>query len=177
MLWLWDHYLHMNHLSGCWCHGAYLKPGYHYTLSKGRLNIKMLSYQYKDSHVKDKTVSQTVLSLTWESPYLGKTVFILRWCPDGYEVMSYHEHIGEVFGSTAAQTADKFDLDPAWFILWSMKYINLHFQFRWRWRRWLTFFLVEDQDLFSPHSAYCGCWLYTCSTKCSKATTGIASAF
>ena len=36
----------------------------------GRLNIKMPSYQYKDSHVKDKTVSPTVLSLTWKSPYI-----------------------------------------------------------------------------------------------------------
>ena len=49
--------------------------------SGGRLNIKMSSYQYRDSHVKDKTVSPTVLSLTWESPYLGKTVFILRRAP------------------------------------------------------------------------------------------------
>ena len=48
-----------------------------------RLNIKMPSYQYRDSHVKDKTVSPTVLSLTWESPYLRKTVFILRRAPDG----------------------------------------------------------------------------------------------
>ena len=47
----------------------------------GRLKIKMPSYQYRDSHVKDKTVSPTVLSLTWESPYLGKTVFILRRGP------------------------------------------------------------------------------------------------
>ena len=47
----------------------------------GPLNIKM-SYQYWDSHVKDKTVSPTVLSLTWESPYLGKTVFILRKTQD-----------------------------------------------------------------------------------------------
>ena len=47
----------------------------------GRLNIKMLSYQYRVPHVKDKTVSPTVLSLTWESPYLGKTVFILRRGP------------------------------------------------------------------------------------------------
>ena len=47
----------------------------------GRLNIKMPSYQYRDSHVKDKTVSPTVLSLTWESPYMGKTVFILRRGP------------------------------------------------------------------------------------------------
>ena len=41
----------------------------------------MSSYQYRHSHVKDKTVSPTVLSLTWESPYLGKTVFILRQGP------------------------------------------------------------------------------------------------
>ena len=41
-------------------------------------------YQYGDSLVKDKTVLQTVLSLTWESQYVGKTVFILRWCPGGY---------------------------------------------------------------------------------------------
>ena len=48
------------------------------TLPGGCLNINMPSYQYRDSHVKDKTVSPTVLSLTWESPYQGKTVFILR---------------------------------------------------------------------------------------------------
>ena len=48
----------------------------------GRLNIKLSSYQYRDSHAKDKTVSPTVLSLTWESPYLEKTVFILRRGPD-----------------------------------------------------------------------------------------------
>ena len=47
----------------------------------GRLNIKMPSYQYRYSHVKDKTVSPTVLSLTWESQYMGKTVFILRQGP------------------------------------------------------------------------------------------------
>ena len=43
----------------------------------------MPSYQYRDSHAKDKTVSPTVLSLTWESPYLRKTVFILRQGPGG----------------------------------------------------------------------------------------------
>ena len=50
----------------------------------GRLNIKMPSYQYRDSYVKDKTVSPTVLSLTRESPYLGKTVFILRRGPGSW---------------------------------------------------------------------------------------------
>ena len=44
----------------------------------GSLNIKMSSNQYRDPHIKDKTV----LSLTWESPYLEKTVIILRWGPD-----------------------------------------------------------------------------------------------
>ena len=39
----------------------------------------MPSYQYRDSHVKDKTVSPTILSLTWESPYLEKMVSVLRW--------------------------------------------------------------------------------------------------
>ena len=48
----------------------------------GRLNIKMPSYQSRYSHVKDKTVSPTVLSLTLESPYLGKTVFISRRGPE-----------------------------------------------------------------------------------------------
>ena len=46
-------------------------------ISRGCLNIKMLSYQYRDPHVKVKTVS-TALSLTWEFPYIGKTVLKLR---------------------------------------------------------------------------------------------------
>ena len=58
-------------------HRIYIEPE-----TWGRLNIKMPSYQHRDSHVKDKTVSPTVLSLTWESLYLGKTVFILRRGPD-----------------------------------------------------------------------------------------------
>ena len=44
------------------------------------LNIEIPSYQYRNPHIKDKTV----LSLTSESPYLGKTVFILRWGLDLY---------------------------------------------------------------------------------------------
>ena len=51
----------------------------------GRLRIKMSSYQYRDPHVKDKTVS-TVLSLQMESPYLGKTVFILRQGPENIKI-------------------------------------------------------------------------------------------
>ena len=48
----------------------------------GHIDIKMSSYQYRDPNVKYKMVSPTVLSLTWESPYLGKTVFILRRGPE-----------------------------------------------------------------------------------------------
>ena len=68
---------------GCWCQviNNHVTNYVVRTDSGGRLNIKMPSYQYRDSHVKDKTVSPTVLSLTWESPYMGKTVFILRRGP------------------------------------------------------------------------------------------------
>ena len=73
--------------------------------SGGRLNIKMPSYKYTDStvasihrefdkyrdtHVKDKMVSPTVLSSTWESPSLGKTVFILRRGPGRFGVIGVH---------------------------------------------------------------------------------------
>ena len=34
-----------------------------------RLNVKTIFSRYGDSHVKDKTVGETVLSLTWESLY------------------------------------------------------------------------------------------------------------
>ena len=44
----------------------------------GGLNMQMSSYQYKNPHLIDKTT----LSLTWEYPYLGKTVFIFRHGPD-----------------------------------------------------------------------------------------------
>ena len=58
-----------------WTGSQILRQG---TLPGGRLNIKMSSYQYRDSHVKDRTVSPTLFSLIWESPYRGKMVFILR---------------------------------------------------------------------------------------------------
>ena len=59
--------------------------------SGGCLNIKMPSYQYRDPHVKDKTVLRPSYLLTWESPYRGKTVFILRQGPasDTQLIMSY----------------------------------------------------------------------------------------
>ena len=69
----------------------------------GRLNIKIPSYQHRDPHVKDKTVSPTVLSLTWESPYLGKTVFILRRGP-GFGIvaeLTLHWHFHSSHRSSA----------------------------------------------------------------------------
>ena len=43
-----------------------------------RLNIKTVYPRYGDSHVKDTTVGETLLSLTWESLYLQDGIFILR---------------------------------------------------------------------------------------------------
>ena len=37
--------------------------------NRARLNIKIVVPKYDDSHVKDKTVAETVLSLTWEYLY------------------------------------------------------------------------------------------------------------
>ena len=49
------------------------------------LNIDMSSYQYRDPHV-----PETVLSLTRESPYLGKTVFMLTRGPGLHWDTQYH---------------------------------------------------------------------------------------
>ena len=55
------------YLSQCW--PRFVWPQY--------LNIKMSSYQYRDSHYKDKTVSQPSYLYNW-NPIHRKTVFILR---------------------------------------------------------------------------------------------------
>ena len=49
--------------------------------SEARLNIEISSYQYKDSHYKDKTVSRPFY-LYNENPIHEKTVFVLRRGPD-----------------------------------------------------------------------------------------------
>ena len=60
----------------------------------GRLNKKDGLIRYGDSHVKDKTA---VLSLTWKSPYVDKTVFILRQDPGSgnalLSVVQNHIHL------------------------------------------------------------------------------------
>ena len=58
--------------------GSLLSPENDFWWPRGCLKIKMSSSQYRDSHVKEKTVSPTVLSLTWESPCLRKMDFILK---------------------------------------------------------------------------------------------------
>ena len=45
------------------------------------MNIKTVFPRYGDSHVKDKTVGETVLSLTWESLNWQDGIFILRRPP------------------------------------------------------------------------------------------------
>ena len=49
-----------------------------------RLKIKTIFPRYGDSHVKDKTVGETVLSLTWGSIYWQDDIFILIWPPRGW---------------------------------------------------------------------------------------------
>ena len=61
----WRRIAQWNHL---------MRPGPH-------LNIKTVFPRYGDSHVKHKTVSETVLSLTWESLYWEDNIFILRRPP------------------------------------------------------------------------------------------------
>ena len=91
----------------------------------GRLNIKIQSYQYRDSHVKDKTVSPTVLSLTWESPYLGKMVFILRWGPGLWRSWtSSHIYFKEVgFSCVQLQSAWQRILSPG---IWWGNFSQIH---------------------------------------------------
>ena len=48
-----------------------------------RLNINKSSYQYRDFYVKIRRSQGRLISLTWESPYPGKTAFILRRGPSG----------------------------------------------------------------------------------------------
>ena len=87
----------------------------------------MPSYPYRDSHVKDKTVSPTVLSLTWESPYLEKTVFILRRGP----------------GSVSKSGCQDFD----WF--WMMRKFVSYSIF-------LNMMTSSDENIFRVNGHLCG---------------------
>ena len=66
-----------------------------YQRSGPRLNIKTVFTKYGDYHVKDKTVGETVLSLTWGSLFWWDGIFILRRPPGLYwlyvgESTDYH---------------------------------------------------------------------------------------
>ena len=52
-----------------------------HTASGPRLNVKTVFPRYGDSHVKDKTVGETVLSLTWESPILVRRHIYIETAP------------------------------------------------------------------------------------------------
>ena len=105
------------------CHCIYIEfdfcPYAHFYISKsgGRLNIKMSSYQYRDSWVKDKTVSRTVLSLTWESPYLGKTVFILRRGPDAH-VIEFAEWVAAIDKFPFSFVNSEPKITSLWSLIW-----------------------------------------------------------
>ena len=54
-----------------------------------RLNINTVFPQCGDSHVKDKTVGETVLSLTWVSLYWYDSIFIWRSPPGPFRRQQY----------------------------------------------------------------------------------------
>ena len=74
-------------ISYCFSHGRVTNVGSCncvincHVISRGPSQYNLF-YQYRDSHVKDKMVSPTILSLTWEPPYLEKMVFILKHGPE-----------------------------------------------------------------------------------------------
>ena len=115
----------------------------------GRLNIKVPSHQYRDSHVKDKTASPTVLSLTWESPYLKKTVFILRmvtWLvgskPDNVQPVVWAEYLDSTNHLSLAKATKDWKLP---FICTIIKLvINMFFFF-------FFFFIFNDISPGSSH--------------------------
>ena len=84
------------------------------TWSGGHLNIKMPSYQYRDSHVKDKTVSPTVLSLTWD-PHTWERRS-LYW--DGAQVSIVWSYLYP-WGQLKSNPFDSMK-DPSWSALYEM---------------------------------------------------------
>ena len=90
---IWPHrkiiFLQMHHiiLHGLCAHEPFEKWAKATLWPGDRLNIKMSSYQYRDPHVKDKTVSRPSslrdrLLFNMGIPIPCKTVFILRRRPD-----------------------------------------------------------------------------------------------
>ena len=75
-LWTYSHAVTFNLENKNDCSSFHCEKPHHFETGWGRVNINM-SYQYRDPRVKDKTVSRP--SITWESPYMTKMVFILRW--------------------------------------------------------------------------------------------------
>ena len=49
--------------------------------SGGRLNIKILSYQYRDSHVKDKTCDHPIFNIWIPMPGMTSLYWERPWCP------------------------------------------------------------------------------------------------
>ena len=86
--------LNLNHNG----EGKIISEKCHRISSGPRLNIKTIFPRYGHSYVKDKTVGETVLSLTWELPYLVRPSFLLRRPPGivlmygklAYQLGSHH---------------------------------------------------------------------------------------
>ena len=81
---VWKHILHIKigpwfcEIMAIWNHGMEITHYKHlWGDSRGCLNIKMLSYQYIDSHYKFKTQSHECLIFITGIPIPGKAVFIM----------------------------------------------------------------------------------------------------
>ena len=64
----------------------YIETGAH-------LNIKMLSYQHRDPHVKDKIWSRDLLIFNMGIPIPRKTIFILRWGPGSWLIVCWRSSV------------------------------------------------------------------------------------
>ena len=73
------------------------------------LNIKTVFSRHGDSHVKDKTVAETILSLTWESLYWQEGIFIWRRHPvvDDSNHRNREDVISTTLSSLHVLTADE----------------------------------------------------------------------
>ena len=77
----------LQHLDGTYTWNPSFQLHSQYRCCWGRLNIKMSSYQYMDSHYKDNTVSRPYCLYNGNLIH-GKTVFIMKRIPGDAEAMT-----------------------------------------------------------------------------------------
>ena len=109
--------------------GDKLWPEVHYPrtycaiiINQGVVSIRMSSYQYRDSHVGVKTVSPTVSSLTWKTPYLERR--FLYW--DGALVIDKSDIKSSLYFYNRAHGLRRWFV--IYFVVWCCSV--------WHWGKW-----------------------------------------